>query len=317
MVVNGFIRDVRSVGNERLRRWYDQGKLGAVYVQVEHNIAETIDANLKAFSTLKMLLPGRVYAWMWGTISPAADAGRVEQWQHRLDPAGFCFNDENETKGHDRSIVYEAAAGKPFVVSTTGLPSISPVCYRVITEYGGKIEFQCYGPAGDNRQDGQGSAHDHVVDAITPPKLIVTAEGSPAWWYRVFFDNLVGPKGSTLRRWGWAQATKWDPARGVLRLKEGRNLWAVKAHATSFGHVLEPERTVFNFRTGRHVGRVYGVTRYPLVGVSLSTERPVSALELRAMASAARVPGAAPRQVALYTLDNTTDEQFDAVASVA
>jgi hypothetical protein len=309
--VSGFVRDVGSVSLDRMRAYAAEGILGNLYVQVEHNEAPGINRNLAAMDEWKAALPGHIYYWLWGTDSATDDAMRI--YGHRLNlgrPHGWLLNDEADTVFADRSTVYVACGDEPIVVSCAGYPQITPIDHRHMSQYGAKVEYQAGGPDGENTFPAGALAR----ECFEVSKVIQRDQANPAvWWYRVFFDNLLGPNQTIVRRWAWGQFEEHGPTE--VTLIEGRNRWGVKAtDADGYGRTLS-DRIVFNRRTKRHVGRVYGLAQAKDIRVSLSVERPVTPAALYALAAQVRA-GGAQRGVALYTLDNTSDEQFRAVAAI-
>jgi hypothetical protein len=309
--ISGFVVQTNSVSLERLVQYQEEGILGNIYVQVEHNVQSGIDRNHEVFPVWKAALPGKVFAWLWGTADAAHDRDRMLAIDENLDPDGWCFNDEAETQFKDRSAVYEAGLGKPMVVSPAGWPAVTPIDFRHAAQYGLTVEFQGYNLEGVNDK----TPHYLVNECFQISKLITADPSHPiAWWYRIFFDNLLGPKGKIVRRWAWAQVQRHENGWAVLT--EGRNRWWTRVEdRDGYGHFLT-DRIVVNRSSTRKVGRVFGIAAYPKIAYSLSVERPHTAAGLKALAAGGRVQGASLRPATLYTLDNASDEVFRALASL-
>lgn len=312
MKVSGYVVQTNSVSLDRLVEYRQEGILGNVYVQVEHNLEPAITRNREVFPVWKEALPGKVFAWLWGTEDAGADAERVAMFDEMLDPDGWCLNDEIDTFFHDRSVVYEACSGKPTVIGPIGYPQISPLDYRHADQYGCLVDFQAYDLNGVNDKD----PADLVGALFQVPKVILADPGNDVtWWYRVFFDNLLASGGKIVKRWAWVRARQFE-ADNWIALQEGRNTWYTRAeNRDGYGYFLT-DRVVVNRGNGRKVGRVFGLARYPNIATSLSVERPVTPEQLKALAARGRVENASLRPVTLYTLDNATDAHFRAVASL-
>lgn len=285
-------------------RWKQAGWLRRVYLQVHGNLPDLIAANRANWQAWTSTL-GReaVYAWFIGSADSGEDANLITDLRGELNPFGWVPNDENPTKWTDRTAALDAMLPDPVIVSLTGYPSISPYAVKQYVQAGARIEYQSYLGNIENVDPSV-----YVSEAYMVPRVHPREPGAPmVWWYRVFFDSQLGSP----KRWAWAQVTGF--ADGVAKLREGRNTWGVKAAQGEYG-LYVTERAVFNLRTKRNVGFLYGLVPYPLIRVALSVERDETPEQIRDMAVKARAEGAAVRGVTLYTLDNTTHEHVELVA---
>lgn len=342
MRVSAYVRNA-SENLDKAREFDARGFIDRLYVQVHGNEPDLIAANREVFGAYQVSFGvHRVFAWFVGSEDAGEDAELVDDLRIDLSPRGWVPNDEKPVEGHDRTAMLDACMGSgfmtgmhppdPIVVSTTGTPSATAMPYRDYMTHGAQVEIQAYDGSGVNL-DAAGVAA-LVEDAFQVRKLVITAPGSPAWWVRLYLDNLLGSKGRIVKRWTWAQAVGFDRGTfvgadddiGTLRLLESGNTWGTPARETPFGYELvgtpddEEEisaRTVFNRRTARQVGHVFGIAPYPQIRVALSVERAIEPAALADLVRHARVAGASIRGIGMYTLDNLTAAHLEAVAAVA
>jgi len=241
---------------------------------------------------------------MWGWLNCSADQfGDViamSSLDVSLDPAGWVLDIEGEwTKGAklDTLVAGAKALGKPVIASLAGY-SASHVeyDYRALDRAGIPVEWQAYADSGE------GPTPAEAVRELYESSFVI-----PGWEYR----SRIGAT------YGWGQVTGAVFSTGYYDTYKFPR-WSDR----EFG--VAPRDwgwTVTDREFAGVTGRLLGRARYSLIRVALIVSREIeqrrTLAEWTAYAASARIPGASRRGVAVFPVENCSDELLRAIAAGA
>ena len=242
---------------------------------------------------------------MWGWLNCSADQfGDViamSSLDVSLDPAGWVLDIEGEwTKGAKLDTLVKGARslGKPLVASLAGY-SASHVeyDYRRLDGAGIPVEWQAYADSGE------GPDPETAVRELFESSFVLVG-----WEYR----SRIGTT------YSWGRMTK--AARGIgyydsYKLPAGWGEYEFVVASREWGWDVLAR----NFYAGR--GHLLGRARYSKIRVALIVSREIeqrrTLAEWTAYAASARMPGKTRRGVAVYPVENCSDELLRAIAKGA
>lgn len=297
MKILGFTLDAED-GFDKSLAWSQQGKIGRVVIQAEHwPKAEANKALFPKYKNALNPLGVAVGAQLWGSEMDTMPA-RIANIRNQVHPNFWSLNIESppkENEGYNLSLIMQATKPEPLFVTYNNLADRIGLDFRRIALRSGEIHGQCYDVDGDYTK-GPGLPSDHVTQAMFPLSAY-DGGGGAAWWYRV----KVG------KTWFWMQKSG-DQMRSPTNMVVYPDL---------NGSTFAATRAVRKSPGGAVVGKVFGVAAYHRIGYSLATTRPISPAKIVELASAAKAPGQALcKRASLYTIENATQDQVDALWSV-
>jgi len=232
-------------------------------------------------------------------------AGRIRNWTAALNPSFWYLNFEKPMEGYNVALPMQATKPLPTKISFNRVEAFD---FRRYSLRGAAVHGQAYD--GDGNSVAGPYPKDLIAETFMPTKAIAGG-GGPAWWYRVY-DRPA-------KTYRWVQVIGHDSSTNVIELRTASGVFF---YTDGFfdGSVLRfnQERYLRKTQQGTQIGAVLGFATYAKLGYALGVTRPISPEMLAALAGEARYPGRAlVKNVDIWTLEECSDEQFRAVASVA